>query len=126
MKTSLFKKTEFSTRYSDNIAIIDLPVSLNGNIGIIFRQILDDIIHKNPESHLLLNFHNLETINSGNIGEMVRVIWFFQNSKRILKMCSLNTNIQKIMDILKITERIEVFNSEKEALNSFQELPIAV
>ena len=126
MNAYLCKKTEFSTRYDNNITIMDLPASLNGNTEIIFRNLLDDVILNAPESHILLNFNEVENINSGNIGEMVRVIWFFQNSQRTLKMCNLSSNIQKIMNILKINERIDVYDSEDKALDSFYNIPVAV
>jgi anti-sigma B factor antagonist len=102
------------------VRVLDLEGKITiGSGDVELRQNIEDAIAAG-RTNILLNLHGVTHIDSSGIGEMVGC--FTTVARKGGKMKLLNLT-QKINDILQVTQLItvfDVFDNEKEALNSFE------
>jgi anti-sigma B factor antagonist len=102
------------------VRVLDLEGKITiGSGDVELRQNIEDAIAAG-HNNILLNLHGVTHIDSSGIGEMVGC--FTTVARKGGKMKLLNLT-QKINDILQVTQLItvfDVFDNEKEALNSFE------
>ena len=109
-----------STRQRGDVTIVDL----NGKITIGSGDIaLRNAVHQAIESgakKVLINLHEVTTIDSSGVGELVSAYTTATNRDTKLKLVNLP---DKVADILQVTQLITVFDtydSEDEAFTAFQ------
>jgi anti-anti-sigma factor len=109
-----------STRQKGDVTIVDL----NGKITIGAGDIaLRNAVHQAIDSgakNVLINLHEVTTIDSSGVGELVSAYTTATNRGVRLKLVNLP---EKVSDILTITQLITVFDtydSEEEAIAAFQ------
>ncbi len=111
---------QMKTKKVDNVNVIYPPNQLDINVTFELKAIIDDIIENDPDTHILLNLQNVEYINSSSLGEILRVIKIFKGTNRLIKMCSVFKNVKEIINIVNLSNVIDIYESENEALESFQ------
>jgi anti-sigma B factor antagonist len=65
---------------------------------------------------ILLNFQNLQYMNSSGIGLLVTLLIRIQRQKQRLHACSLSDHYRQIFELTRLNEAIGIFASEAEAL----------
>ena len=67
---------------------------------------------------VLLNFKEVEYINSSGISTVIGLLTEARNSDRELLICGLSEHYAKIFDIMGLTDFVSLFESEEAALRS--------
>ena len=65
---------------------------------------------------IILNFQNLQYMNSSGIGLLVTLLIRIQRQKQHLHVCSLSDHYRQIFELTRLNEAIGIFASEAEAL----------
>jgi len=109
-----------TTRTSGDVTIIDLSGKITIGAGdIALRNGVQDVINSGA-TKLLINLHEVTTIDSSGVGELVSAYTTATNRGVRLKLVNLP---DKVSDILQVTQLITVFDtydSEDEAVAAFR------
>jgi len=111
---------DIEERTVDGVAILDLKGRLILEEGEkAFRQQVDDLMNAG-QMKILVNFDGVTYLDSAGVGA---VVWKFVTLKRkggMLKLLNLRTKSFRVLSVTKILTVLESFDSEEEALRSFQ------
>src|SRR5512143_2815283 len=66
--------------------------------------------------NIILNFQNLQYMNSSGIGLLVTLLIRIQRKKQQLHVCSLSDHYRQIFDLTRLNEAIGIYASEAEAV----------
>ncbi|MCP4137206.1 MAG: STAS domain-containing protein [bacterium] len=113
---------EIKTKKVDNINIIYPPERLDIDASFDLKEIIDNIIKNESDTHILLNLEEVEYINSSSLGEILKVIRVFKGSGRVIQICNIYNNVKEIIKIVNLANVIDIFESENEALESIKKL----
>ena len=109
------KHLEAAVRQESGIAVIDLTGEING----FAQEALDagyaEAEAKNPEA-ILLNFEEVDYINSTGIALIVGLLARARASKRRLLACNLSEHYVEIFEITRLSDFIGVFPDEESAI----------
>lgn len=109
-----------STRQKGDVTVIDLNGKITIGAGdIALRNAVQQAIDSGAKN-VLINLHEVTTIDSSGVGELVSAYTTATNRGTRLKLVNLP---EKVSDILTITQLITVFDtydSEEEAIAAFQ------
>ena len=84
---------------------------------------LRDAVHEALEAgatNILLNLSGVSTIDSSGIGELVSAYTTVSNRSGKLKLVSLPPKVSDILQITQLIQVFEVYDSEQEAVASFE------
>ncbi len=109
------KSLEAQVRHQPRVAIIDL----NGEINAFAEDVLNKA-YAEAESRraevILLNFSDVDYINSTGIALIVSLLARARKSKRRLLACGLSDHYVEIFQITRLVDFMSVFPDEKSAL----------
>ena len=109
-----------NTQQRDGVTILDLKGKITiGSGDVALRNAVQEVLGTGA-TKVLINMRDVTTIDSSGIGELVSSYTTATNRGIKLKLFSLP---EKVTDILTITQLItvfDVFDSEDEAVRSFQ------
>ena len=109
------KHLEASVRQEPGVAVIDL----NGEINGFAQEALDAAYAKaeaeSPET-ILLNFEDVEYINSTGIALIVSLLARARASKRRLLACNLSDHYVEIFNITRLSDFMSVYPDEESAM----------
>ena len=98
------------------MAVIDLSGEING-----FAQEVLDAAYAEAESNdpeaILLNFEDVDYINSTGIALIVGLLARARASKRRLLACNLSEHYMEIFDITRLSDFMSVFPDEESAMS---------
>lgn len=111
---------QIKTRDERNVVILDIL----GDFTLVFQSEvrLDKVIKDKVESgekNFLLNLKDMVFLDSSGIGEIVASLIFVQKSGGNLKITNISDKVMLIFKYSRLTDIIEIFDDEKEALQSF-------
>ncbi len=114
------RNMEIKVRENDNVAILDLQgeIRLSEHPEPILRDHIKREIDKG-KLKIILNFKNLEFIDSSGIGELVASYVSVKNAGGKLRIVSVPDKIMLILEYTSLGNIIEVFDSEANALQDF-------
>ena len=107
-----------TVREKDDIRILDVNCDLDVYTAVQFRKKLESLGHQKIYK-LIVNLSNAEYISSTAVGALV---WFSAQARQKwgdLKVYGLTDSLQRTFDLVGASKIIEVYNSEKEAIDSF-------
>lgn len=111
------KSLEAQVRHQPAVAIIDLHGEINA-----FAEDRLNAAYAEAESHapdvILLNFSDVDYINSTGIALIVSLLARARKSKRRLLACGLSDHYVEIFQITRLVDFMNVFPDEKSALAS--------
>ena len=111
------KRFMANVRYQPEIAIIDL----NGDINAFAEEGLNaayDEATGNNQHNVLLNFKDVEYINSTGIALIVGLLAQARKSGRRIMTCGLSDHYAEIFQITRIADFMTIFEDEESALES--------
>ena len=110
------EKVSMSVRNPANgVAIIDI----DGEVSGFAEEVLMDAYTKAHDlgaRSYILNFTNLEYMNSSGIGLLVTLLIRVQRQKQRLLAYGLSPHYTQIFDLTRLNEAISIFNTEAEAI----------
>ena len=69
---------------------------------------------------ILIDMGGLRFIDSSGIGALFVLIKKIRALGGALKICSLTDQVQSILEMVRVTELLEIFNTREDALRSFE------
>lgn len=108
---------EVSVRQQPRAAIVDLHGEVNIGAEARLRQAYDQAEAGNPEV-ILLNFADVEYMNSSGIALIVGLLARARASKRRLIACGLSAHYREIFTITRLSDFMPVFGDENSALTA--------
>ena len=117
------KNLKIIERHNQNVTILDLAGNIRMGDDITkIRTALRGIV-ADGEKNILLNMKDIVYIDSSGLGELVAGYVRVQKNGGELKLFNLTDQVSELMVITKLLTVFAVFNSEAEAVNSFQKTP---
>jgi anti-sigma B factor antagonist len=107
-------------RQQETVIILDLVGQIRlGGGNVTLRQHLNQLIQAG-KTNILLNLAEVSHIDSSGLGELVAGYVSLQKLDGELKLLNLNSRIREIMGIVKLLTIFNTFDSEEEAIDSFE------
>jgi anti-sigma B factor antagonist len=82
-----------------------------------FRADFGNVVKDNPR--VVLNFQNLEFIDSSGVGSLLSLLRQCNGSGGDVKLCALPDNIRSLFELVRINRLFEIFPTEDEAVRAF-------
>ena len=92
-----------------------IDVSLANNI----EEKLMEIIKSNSADSILLDFSSVEYMSSSGFRVAISILRAMKDRGGIIKLCSIQDEVQKVFDLIELAPLFEIYSTEKEALESF-------
>ena len=109
-----------NVRRLDDVAILDLSGRITMGEGtLILRNHIQKLLNAGDRK-FLLNFADVDYIDSSGLGELVTSFTTVRNQDGQLKILNLTRRVQDLLQITKLLTVFEAFDSEAEALKSFK------
>jgi anti-anti-sigma factor len=112
MTTRVF---EARVRHQPHVAILDLRGEMNALAENVLNAAYDEAISKQPEM-ILLNFSQVDYINSTGIALVVGLLKRARQANCALAACGLSDHYQEIFQITRLSDFIRMFPDETSAL----------
>jgi anti-sigma B factor antagonist len=107
-------------RVIGDITVLDLKGKMTlGEGDELLKDKINSLIHQGQKK-LLLNLEGVPYIDSAGLGEIVRTYTTVSRQGGNLKLVNLTKRITDLLSITKLLTVFETFDSEAEALKSFQ------
>ena len=102
-----------------NVDIIHIEGKMTTGSGdISLRQSIKDLLDQDKKQ-LIIDLSKLKYIDSGGIGEMVSSYTTTKNRGATLKLANMSDKVMGIFQMTQLITVFEVYNSVKEAVDSF-------
>lgn len=109
------KSLEAQVRHQPRVAVIDLHGEINAFAEDVLNAAYADAESRKAEV-ILLNFSDVDYINSTGIALIVSLLARARKSKRRLLACGLSNHYVEIFQITRLVDFMSVFPDEKSAL----------
>ena len=110
---------DLNTKKVDNVIVIYLAGRLDVHLSAEIEKEINNIILNEPDAHLLMNLSDVEYMSSSGLRIFVSTMRILKESKRLLKLCNMNSAVKKIFEVVELMDMFEVFDDEEQALGSF-------
>lgn len=110
---------KIETTQKDGVAVL----AISGRLDLASGTKLKEKIKEYTDRQLVnihLNLATVEFINSSGLGALVSIMKEIRLLKGRLTLSNLAGYVQEIFDITQLSHIFEIFNTEEEALNSYQ------
>jgi anti-sigma B factor antagonist len=109
---------EINQRETNDIVILDIT----GEIDLYNAPEIKDIINKLVEEqkyNVIINLEKVTYIDSSGIGALISSLSNLKKYQGGLKIINVFASVRKVFELTKLTSFFEIFDSEDEALASF-------
>ncbi len=110
---------QLDMRMEDNVAVISLKGRLDVHLSADIEAELNNIIRDNKTCHLLLNLKDVEYMSSSGLRIFVSTMRVLKESRRKLKLSNMNNAVKKIFEVVELMDMFDIYETEDEALRSF-------
>lgn len=108
-----------AVRYSGDVAIVDLAGALTLGEGAgVLRDMVKNLIDKGDKK-ILVKLKDVSSIDSSGLGELVGSYASAANAGGLIKLVNVESKVQNLLMLTKLSTIFETFNSEAIALLSF-------
>jgi len=107
-------------RFVDDVVILDVrggEISFSKNLDQLLNAIRQLV--QRGSRKILLNLRDVRYIDSDGLREIIEGFQTTRNGGGILKLCEVVPGIRRLLNVTKLDEIIEVFESEDAALRSY-------
>lgn len=111
---------DLKTKKVDNVVVIYLAGRLDVHLSAEIEKEINNVIHNEPNCHLLLNLKDVEYMSSSGLRIFVSTMRILKESKRKLKLSNMNSAVKKIFEVVELMDMFDLYESEDEALKSFK------
>jgi anti-sigma B factor antagonist len=107
-------------RQAGDVTVLDMSGKITiGEGSVALRTAIRRLLEEGKK-RILLNLAGVSYIDSSGIGELVSSYTAITNAEGQLKLLNLTQKLQDLLTITKLLTVFDVYESEAEALNSFQ------
>jgi len=115
---------QIEERSVGDVTILDLKGKMTlGEGDELLKDKINSLIHQGQRK-LLLNLEGVPYIDSAGLGEIVRTYTTVSRQGGNLKLVNLTKRITDLLSITKLLTVFETFDSEPEAISSFQKASV--
>jgi anti-sigma B factor antagonist len=115
---------QIEERSVGDVTILDLKGKMTlGEGDELLRDKINSLIHQGQRK-LLLNLEGVPYIDSAGLGEIVRTYTTVSRQGGSLKLVNLTKRITDLLSITKLLTVFETFDTEKDAVSSFQKASV--
>lgn len=114
---------EMIVREKGSVTVIQLTGRLDLASGSSLKEQVKKLLAKN-DTTIHLNLAQVEFINSSGLGALVSIMKEVRLTKGRLTLSNLASYVQEIFDITQLSHIFEIYQTEDEALASFQAVGI--
>ena len=115
---------QIEERSVGDVTILDLKGKMTlGEGDELLRDKINSLIHQG-QKNLLLNLEGVPYIDSAGLGEIVRTYTTVSRQGGSLKLVNLTKRITDLLSITKLLTVFETFDTEKDAISSFQKASV--
>jgi anti-sigma B factor antagonist len=115
---------QIEERVVGDVTILDLKGKMTlGEGDELLKDKINSLIHQGQKK-LLLNLEGVPYIDSAGLGEIVRTYTTVSRQGGSLKLVNLTKRITDLLSITKLLTVFETFDSEKDAVASFQQAKV--
>ncbi len=114
---------EMIVREKGPVTVVQLTGRLDLASGSSLKEQVKKLLAKN-ETTIHLNLAQVEFINSSGLGALVSIMKEVRLTKGRLTLSNLASYVQEIFDITQLSHIFEIYQTEDEALASFQAVGI--
>jgi len=100
----------------DGAVIIDLHGEINGSVDAALNMAFEEAEAQNPEN-IILNFTNVDYINSTGIALIVGLLARARKARRTLTVFGLSEHYTEIFNITRLVDFMNIFPDEQSAVN---------
>lgn len=110
---------EILQRREGNVVILDIYGAISlGESKEKFAEVMNELLSESG-TNVLVNFSAINYVDSTGIGELVGYLNKFVESNRQLKILKPHERVLKLLQITKLDTMFEIYDDEKQALQSF-------
>ncbi|MFC1669773.1 STAS domain-containing protein [Spirochaetota bacterium] len=102
----------------DKVTVIYIEGSVDANISSEVEVSVMEIIDNNPLNKIIINFSDVTYMSSPGISVLVTCIKKLGETGRKLILSNVNPLILKVLKTVELTDLIDMYNLEEEALRS--------
>jgi anti-sigma B factor antagonist len=108
-----------NTRTVDGILVVDCHGRIVfGEESAMLRDMIRKLIAEN--NRIVLNLGGVNYIDSGGLGTLVSLYTTARNSGGAIKLANLTQRVDDLLQVTKLVTVFEVYDSEDQAIESFQ------
>jgi anti-sigma B factor antagonist len=111
---------DLQTKKVGNITEIFLSGRLDVHLSADIEKGINKIIETHPDSDLLVNLKDVEYMSSSGLRIFVSTMRVLKESKRKLLLCSMNSSVKKIFEVVELMDMFDIYANEEEALKAFK------
>ncbi len=104
-----FKKVE-------NVIIIYFRGRLDVHHSLDIEDELNRLISMEPVNHFIINMKDVEYVSSSGLRVIVMSMKALKRKNRMMLICCINGAVQKVFEIVQLTDLLQIYESEEEAL----------
>jgi anti-sigma B factor antagonist len=104
---------------ADGITLIELSGQLDAHTAPEFERFLEERVHQEKKSKLILDFSALEYISSAGLGVLMGLIEEVRSQSGDMKLINVPEKIYHVLDLLGFPIVFEVLPKLQDALDSF-------
>ena len=109
----------------DDIVIVYPPQNLDLDNAEKFKKDLTKIISNNPQKDIILNFKEVEYVNSTSLSVVINAQTTLKESDKKLIVCEVGKKLLGLIKIVNLYDVMDIIETEEEALLSLQK-PVAI
>ena len=109
----------FNIRESGKVAIVDLMTELDRLSVLSIKTQLRGLVTKKGKNKFVINFENIDHINSTIVGALVGIQHLVRSQNGDLRLCSVKPSIHRTFDLIGASKILQIYDTEEEALASF-------
>ena len=109
---------DISTRSKGDVVVLDIA----GEIDLYNAPEIKDIINKLIEErkyNVIINLEKVSYIDSSGIGALISSLSNLKKYQGGLKIINVYASVRKVFELTKLTSFFDIFDSEEDALDSF-------
>ncbi|MBO8168249.1 MAG: anti-sigma factor antagonist [Thermoanaerobacteraceae bacterium] len=106
-----------SVKHFGNTVLVSVWGELDMKVADSFRQRLDTLLDRYPESNLLLDLSGVNFIDSSGLGVILGRYKKLAKENRSIAISGVQPQVRKILELSGIMKIIEVYPSEEDALS---------
>ena len=110
---------EISTRYRDNVAILDISGEIIGDARFDLNAAIQEQIDSN-RAGLILNLEEVPMMDSVGLGMLVAAYTSLSRKQTQMALLNVGRSVRYLLVITKLDQIFEKYDDEEEALESFR------
>lgn len=102
----------------NNIPVMLIEGDITSDADADAKNLYNDIKEKYTPAKIIINFEKTKYINSSGIATLINIIQDINDKNGTIAFVGMSEHLQKVMDIVGISDFVKIFGSNKEALDT--------